>query len=144
MDRATTAYEQMAAAYVHDLLKNQLDIVNTYGMTLYNQGQKQEAMEILQETVSIDPRFFDAQNNLGAVLTNEGLLTQAETHLRAAVALAPHAPSAHFNLGNCLLRQKRFAEAAREYEETLKFAPSYQPAQELLSKIRAMQRSAPR
>jgi tetratricopeptide (TPR) repeat protein len=90
----------------------------------YDAGEYDKAVEILNESISRDPRSVVALNNKGAALDALGRRNEAEECYRAALALLPSYELAWHNLGNCLFAQERFREAHRAYSRADSLNPS--------------------
>ncbi len=82
------------------------------GKALEDQGRRDEALFLYQESVRLEPDLPDGQYNLGTALMKEGKLEEAVGHLRIAVNGNPKVASAQNNLGNALLKLGRLDEAA--------------------------------
>ena len=74
---------------------------NNYGLLLYDQGRLDEAEEMLQNALEIDPEYIHAHNNLGLVLMAkaEKLLEKADDHFRIATDIDPEYLDAWNNYG---------------------------------------------
>src|SRR5438309_1106244 len=59
------------------------------GVGAAKDGQRDRAVALLREAITIDPNLWEAKYNLGVVLAGGGDLAGAEDQLRAAQKLAP-------------------------------------------------------
>jgi tetratricopeptide (TPR) repeat protein len=59
-------------------------LLNNFGVTCWNAGQKQRAVSILQKLVSIEPEFAIGRFNLGTAFTGTGELDAGIGELKAA------------------------------------------------------------
>lgn len=84
-----------------------------------------EALECLQELLSIDPRDAAVRNDLGAALLALNRYQDAEDQFRRAIGLRSGFPEAHFNLGCVLHASGRHHEAETFLQRALKLRPSH-------------------
>ncbi|CAN5901208.1 hypothetical protein BH23GEM7_BH23GEM7_25210 [soil metagenome] len=81
-----------------------------YPFYLVTVGQLDEAIEVMQQTVALDPISVTARSRLGLILYFDGKYDQAVEQLRRALELAPADPFAHWYLGLIYIQQRRFDE----------------------------------
>src|SRR5215471_16038305 len=79
-------------------------------------GNRQKAVEQLQQAIALYPAFPVALNELGVVYQQMGQFAKAEDTLRSAVKLAPDVLEVRLNLGLVLLKDRRFADADKELQ----------------------------
>ena len=72
------------------------------GVQLAGQRRLQEAIQIWQTVLELDPSHVQAHQNLGAAFSQLGQLDQAKSYLRRALELRPDQPEACFNLANII------------------------------------------
>ncbi len=93
---------------------NQADIHYTLGVTLWQQGDFDQAANALRAAIQAKPDYAEAHYTLGTVLKQQGKLQEAADSLREAIRLQPDFAGAHTTLA-AILRQMGDTEgAARE------------------------------
>ncbi|MGE5236582.1 MAG: tetratricopeptide repeat protein [Acidobacteriota bacterium] len=104
------------------------------GLGLAGKGEREKAIVMLREAVTIDPDYCAAHNNLGVQLRLAGDLAGAEDQLRQATTLDPIDYASHVNLGALLLDTGRPHEAAPVLEQAALADPTAPQAAALLGK----------
>lgn len=82
-----------------------------------------QAREVYQRLLELDPDHVDAHVNLGRLLHEEGAPAAAEKHYRRALDLDPDHEIAAFNLGVALEDLGRFKDAIDAYLRALELDP---------------------
>jgi tetratricopeptide (TPR) repeat protein len=82
-----------------------------------------QAREVYERLLEIDPDHVDAHVNLGRLLHEDGAPAAAEKHYRRALALDPDHEIAAFNLGVALEDLGRFKDAIDAYLRALELDP---------------------
>jgi len=82
-----------------------------------------QAREVYERLLEIDPDHVDAHVNLGRLLHEDGAPAAAEKHYRRAVDLDPDHEIAAFNLGVALEDLGRFKDAIDAYLRALELDP---------------------
>jgi len=85
------------------------------GILLLAQGQKQEALTLLQEAAKRGPGNATVQQQLGICLEAVGHDEEAIHAFERAIALAPNADRPHYFLGRLLHRLGRSQESAAQF-----------------------------
>jgi TolB-like protein/Tfp pilus assembly protein PilF len=75
-----------------------------------------EATELYQRAIELDPLSIPAHQNLSGVLWYAGRLAEAETAVRKALELNPSFPGGHHVLGEIFLARSQPEDALREME----------------------------
>jgi len=83
----------------------------------------EQAKDVYQRLLQLDPDHIDAHVNLGRLLHEEGAPAAAERHYRRAVELDPEHETAAFNLGVALEDLGRFKDAIDAYLRALELDP---------------------
>jgi tetratricopeptide (TPR) repeat protein len=83
----------------------------------------QQAREVYQRLLEIDPDHVDAHVNLGRLLHEDGAPAAAEQHYRRALEIDPEHDTAAFNLGVALEDLGRFRDATEAYQRALELDP---------------------
>jgi len=71
----------------------------------FNQGKYQEATEVLEAGLLIDPLAANLHDSLGRTLTRAGLYDKAMASLQRALALQPDNPNYYFNIADLKAQQ---------------------------------------
>jgi tetratricopeptide (TPR) repeat protein len=106
------------------------------GGALVREGRPDEAADRYQEAIRIDPNLAQAHNGLGSALLLQHRDGEAIAELNRALELKPDLPSAHLNIAIVLLRKGDTAGARRHLEAALSIDPGYEPARNVLARIR--------
>jgi Tfp pilus assembly protein PilF len=105
------------------------DVLSLYGLTLYETGSPELAVQILEEAVRIDPAHSLSHTNLGWVLAQRGEYDRAAEHFaRGAETLSRSATvyahqNVYTNWGHALARLNRLGEAAEKFAVALDWDP---------------------
>ena len=91
-------------------------------------GDKQRAIGIYQEIISLDPGFAAAYINLGTIYFHLRQFGRAEELYRQATTTDPGYVLAFFDLGNVLDELERFDESIAAYQRAVKLSPRYADA----------------
>src|SRR6266851_5284751 len=95
------------------------------GIIAIQRGDHQKAVELLNQSIRLDPTAEQAHNNLGIALAGLGRLDEAIASLRKAAELSPGFAVAHYNLGSVLQRANRFEEAGASLRQAIATKPDY-------------------
>jgi len=88
---------------------------------LYRQGHPAAAIERYYMSVELDHNFLEAWTQLGCLLDETGQIGAAAEAFEVALDLHPDYPDAHFHFAELLERTDRSSEAARHWEQYLRF-----------------------
>jgi tetratricopeptide (TPR) repeat protein len=99
-----------------------VELLNSLGFALFQQGKSQEAVDALEKAVAADPKHWKAHNNLALAAIDVGELELAEAHFRESLALSPQ-PAIYNDLGFVLERQGLADEAVGFYRKALELDP---------------------
>jgi TolA-binding protein len=86
---------------------------------LLSKGRRAEAIQQLQQALTLYPEYLAARNDLGAQLLKLNQFDEAATQFQRVLAQDPNYTNAHFNLGLVLLEQKRYGEALARLRQAL-------------------------
>lgn len=91
-------------------------------------GRLDEAKNVYETILELQPGHAAAAINLGTVFYNEKDFVQAERRYRQATEADPEYALAFFDLGNVLDEQQRMEEAIEAYQRALALVPQYADA----------------
>jgi tetratricopeptide (TPR) repeat protein len=94
------------------------------GVIAHQTGQRQQALQWMQQSIAAAPEVPDFHCNLGVLLRDCGKLDDAAAALCRAVALRPKYPEALNNLGDVLRQQGRLAEAESALRQSVAIRPT--------------------
>ena len=94
------------------------------GDALYEQGNMEEALTHLRQSLAKAPGFAQAHYNLGNVFLQLGRTDEAILQFQEALRLRPGTADYHRQLGNAFGRQGRMAELIGQYEKVLQIRPN--------------------
>jgi hypothetical protein len=94
------------------------------GALLLSRLNAQEAVEMLESAVRLDPRRPEARNMLGLALARVGRTREATGQFEAALTARPDYASARFNLANALAKSERLEEAIADFRQVLAGDPA--------------------
>jgi tetratricopeptide (TPR) repeat protein len=106
------------------------------GGALVREGRPDDAAVQYREALRLDPGMAQAHNGLGSALTLQHRDDEAMVEFTRALELKPDLPSAHLNIAIVLLRKGDTPGAQRHLETALQIDPGYQPARNVLARIR--------
>ena len=102
---AVRAYERGLA-----VAPENVELLNSLGFALFQQGKSQEAVAALEKALAVDPKHWKAHNNMALAAIDLGELELAEAHYRESLAIEPQ-PAIYNDLGFVLERQGLTDEA---------------------------------
>jgi tetratricopeptide (TPR) repeat protein/glycosyltransferase involved in cell wall biosynthesis len=95
---------------------------------LMETGDKQEAIALYDQIISLDPNCVQARINYGFLKQENGELDAAIPHYQEALALAPNIPQTAYNLAKIFEEQGKVEDAIAHYEQALVAEPDFVPA----------------
>ncbi len=113
-----TAGEDLAV--LEDLLRQAEQLMET--------GDKEEALALYEQIISLEPNCVQARINFGFLKQENGELEAAIPHYREALAIAPNIPQTAYNLAKIFEEQGQVEEAIAHYEQALVAQPDFVPA----------------
>jgi Flp pilus assembly protein TadD len=114
---AVKAYERGLAVEPQNV-----ELLNSLGFALFQQGKSKEAVVALEKAVAVDPKHWKSHNNLALAAIDIGELEVAEAHFRDSLAIKPQ-PAIYNDLGFVLERQGLPDEATRAYRKAIELDP---------------------
>ncbi len=109
-----------------DALATRSDYADAYhnlGIALHSVGRIQEAADVYNKTLALNPADAEVCNNLGAILLARGDSREAADHFRTALAIKPDFADASDNLGNALKDEGELEQAVVSYENAIRLRP---------------------
>jgi tetratricopeptide (TPR) repeat protein len=88
-----------------------------------------QAQELYERAVRLDPSLAIAYTNLGNIRFRRGDEAGAEALYRRAIDIDAHQPEAHYNLGYVMLERGKAQEATAYFERALQGDPRFADAQ---------------
>ncbi|MEG3986131.1 tetratricopeptide repeat protein [Microcoleus sp. S28C3] len=95
---------------------------------LMETGDKEEAIALYEQIISLDPNCVQARINFGFLQQEKGELDAAIPHYREALAIDPNIPQTAYNLAKIFEEQGQVEEAIAHYEQALVAEPNFVPA----------------
>ncbi|MCA9510274.1 MAG: tetratricopeptide repeat protein [Myxococcales bacterium] len=120
----TGNYPMAVEAYRRGLAvaPDNVELLNSLGFSLFQQGRSQDAIEAFEKALAIDPKHAKAHNNMALAAIDAGELELAEAHYRESLAVEPQ-PAVYNDLGFVLERLGMQDEAVASYREALALDP---------------------
>jgi tetratricopeptide (TPR) repeat protein len=99
------------------------EILQSMGVLLGRAGRYDEALEVLERCVRLDPSSFEAQYNLGLTLLHLNQSQDAEASLQAALKLQPDSVEVNRALGVLYVEQNRTEDAIARLRVANRMSP---------------------
>jgi len=129
---AALAAPQVAPARLGDLhmvRKRYRDAIDSYQQALkaiprachksaiahHELGQLEEAEDLYQQALALDPDCPEALNNLGALYFDRSRFDEARDYFESAIDLDPDIPTFHFNLAAALFHDRKYAASQQAF-----------------------------
>ena len=107
------------------LLTNDL---NSKGILLKTQGEFDDAIRLLKQTLEINPEDLSALINTGHSFSLKGDLNDAKIYYDKAIKLYPKSAWVMYNIGWYSYLQNNYDEALKYYETAIELEPNYSAA----------------
>lgn len=117
---AESGYRQILAE-----IPQHFDSLHLLGVLHAQQGKFDQAIELIQQAVLVNPSDAGAYSNLGNAQLETGQLQEALDSYDHALRLMPQFPDALFNRGNALKSLGRFNDALASYNDALALVPTH-------------------
>jgi tetratricopeptide (TPR) repeat protein len=101
---------------------NNVQILNSLGWTLFQDGRTEEAISELRRALAVDPDYVKAHNNLALALVEVGQLDEAAAHWKRSLELEP-APEIYSDYGFMMAQLGKPQDALAAYEKALELDP---------------------
>ena len=106
-------------------MKIDINLILHEAITTHQEGKLEEAEQLYQKILKIDPKNIDAHNNLGSALYQLNRLDESEISYKKAIELNPDFAEGYNNLGAVLNKQGRFDESEKSYKKAINLKPDY-------------------
>ena len=90
------------------------------GITLWEQGEKQQAISVMQQAIDDSPEYYDAYVKLGEFYFTNGSYQKAISVLDKAIALNDSGAAAMVLMGRSYLQSKQYLKSQKYFSMTLK------------------------
>jgi tetratricopeptide (TPR) repeat protein len=101
---------------------NNVEILNSLGWTLFQDGRSAEAVTEYQRALAVDPKYVKSHNNIALALVELGRLGEAAAHYRKSLEIEPK-PEIYSDLGFIMARLGKPDEAFADYQHALELDP---------------------
>ncbi|PHX56216.1 hypothetical protein CP500_006525 [Tychonema bourrellyi FEM_GT703] len=91
-------------------------------------GDKEEAIALYEQIISLAPNCVQARINLGFLQQEKGELDAALPHYREALKIDPNIPQTAYNLAKVFEEKGQSKEAIEHYQQALVAQPDFVPA----------------
>ncbi len=102
---------------------------------LFRDGRYAEAASAYEKLIELQPGDGSLHASLAGALGALGRYAEALRHLDDAVRLAPLNPEGYHNRGVIYEKMGRLDDAAAQYRQALRYAPSYEASRRALSRL---------
>jgi protein O-mannosyl-transferase len=138
-------WRNSTALFEHALQLTSNNFVAEYnlGVTFFERGQLDPAVQHFARACGIMPEYAEAQRSLGQTLLLQGKFEEAIGPSRAALRRDPDSAAAHYVLGTALGRRGDLAEARPHLEAALHLAPTFWEAHDELGVVLMKQGDVP-
>jgi tetratricopeptide (TPR) repeat protein len=130
------AFEAMGRAYRRLGRKREAEAALQKAADIYMTREKvQDAEEILNEIMEINPDTVNVYNSLGVLYRKKGDYLSALKHYQKALKIHPNTPHIYYNMGRLHLDLNDPGKAKLFFAEALKKDPDFKEAKEVLNAI---------
>lgn len=130
------AYEAMGRAYQKLGRKEDAEKALQKAADIYMTREKiQDAEEILNEIMEINPDTVNVFNSLGVLYRKKGDYLNALRHYQKALKIHPETAHIHYNMGRLHLDLNDPGKAKQFFADALKLDPGFKEAREVLDAI---------
>ncbi len=104
----------------------QADALHLLGMVAHAQQDSNQAIELIEKAILLEPLTADYHINIASVFMALGRTADAKTHAKTAVKINGQASKAYFNLGNALFAEGSVEDAVQAFKQALDLEPGNQ------------------
>lgn len=95
------------------------------GISLYESGQYQMAIEAYKKAVMLNPDSADANYNLGMAYSSLGQYKEAVEAYKRAIRIKPDYEAAYYNLGHAYSNLKQYENSVKAFRHAIREKPDY-------------------
>ena len=106
-------------------LVNQADRLFQQGLVLLNQGRLEQAREVFEKVIKINPKHFDGYHLLGIIAAQHKAFEVADIFFDKAIKLYPNNAAFYCNRGNVLKELKQIEAAITHYNKAINLNKDY-------------------
>lgn len=117
------------------LYPNSTTVMQFQGAALHGLGKVDDAIEIYERLVDLDPNLFSAYNNLSVLFSETGQLDQALDATLSAINIQPDSDIAYYNLGEIYNKLHNYDQALAAYQHSIKINPRFSAAHHALGNL---------
>ncbi len=125
---AVVSYKNALKLQPEKFNQSSADLYFNLGIALTNLNRLDEAAMTYQQSIKINPIFFEAHGNLGIVLQRQGKLEEAIASYQKGLTINPQDARGYFNLGTVLRDNGDLAAAVGAYQKAIQLFPNYTDA----------------
>ncbi len=122
-----------------EVAPNNMNALHAQAYYLAGQDDLTGALDIYRRMVRLDPQYEEAYFNSGLLYMDLDSLERARQQFDLAVKVDPTHVRAYYFRGVAAEMQGDVGQARADYQQVLKLSPDYQPAQEGLARLEALQ-----
>jgi tetratricopeptide (TPR) repeat protein len=95
------------------------------GVSYYESGQYQQAIEAYKQAVKLAPEYADANYNLGMAYSSLGQYKEAIEAYKRAIRIKPDYEAAYYNLGHAYSNLKKYDDSVKAFRQAIRKKPDY-------------------
>ena len=104
-----------------------LTIEETFSLAIQNHSKNkiEDAQELYNQVLELNPNHLDAHNNIGIILQNAGQYQKAIKCFEKAIEIDPNYKNAYNNLGSAFKDLQEYQKAIKYFEKAIEIDPNY-------------------
>ncbi|MBN1867991.1 tetratricopeptide repeat protein [Candidatus Sumerlaeota bacterium] len=137
-EEATRSLDQISRKYPKNI-----EVLNMLGWALINSGHPEQAFQIWNRSLSIDPKntntreaIIKARMSMGKVFRSRGMHTQSLVNFKALLRFIPRSPEVYMEIGQTYMYKGDKRSAAQAFDMVLKLDPKNRAAKQYLSDMK--------
>lgn len=99
--------------------------LNQLGKVMTQQGDLEQARELYQQAIEVDPNLIESYYDRGNILVKQNKINEAIESYQQAIAIQPNWLEAYITLGDILLQQGKLEDAIQNYEKAISLKPDW-------------------
>lgn len=135
-DQALAAFERAIALRSNYGLPDSAVLLNSKGLTLLALQRREEALEMFNQAIALNPDYASAWSNFGWALSELNRHQESLEAYDRALELDPNSANTWYNRGVTLYQLQLDAEAIASFQRALTINPNYQPAIDALNQLK--------